>query len=135
MKIFRPTTVLPCFLALLLIGLANAGCVSAADVSEPRAARSVHLRWPAPKSDIFMNELTVEQSTRGSYFMACGFANGYFGMQELVDGSKIVLFSVWDPGNPQDLRARQDSVPEGERVAVLHANADVKVERFGGEGT
>jgi hypothetical protein len=116
----------------------GAACVSAGFAEEagsPRAARSVHLWWPAPKSDAFINEMTVEQTTRGSYFMACGFANGYFGMQELGDGKKIVLFSVWDPGNPQDLAAQKDNVPAEQRVEVLHADDGVKVERFGGEGT
>lgn len=105
------------------------------ETPKPNAARSVHLWRPAPKSDTFINEMTVEQSTRGSYFMACGFANGYFGIQELGDGRKVVLFSVWDPGNPQDLGAKQDAVPLEQRVEVLHSDADVKVERFGGEGT
>src|SRR5258705_5184671 len=70
--------------------------------SPPRAARSVHLFYTAPEADWFYNELTVEQSTAGSYFMACGFSHGDFGMQELGDGKKVVLFSVWDPGNRND---------------------------------
>ena len=52
---------------------------------------------PAPEADAFYNELTVERSVPGSYFMACGFRHGYFGIQELPRGRKVVLFSVWDP--------------------------------------
>ena len=135
MKRFRLRTASRHVLAALSLGLACAPFVLAEEPAAPRAARSVHLWWPAPKSDVFINEMTVEQSTRGSYFMACGFANGYFGIQELGDGKKIAIFSVWDPGNPQDLGAKQESVPLEQRVEVLHADADVKVERFGGEGT
>ncbi len=60
----------------------------------PRAARSVHLGYPAPQATAFYNELTVERSTPGSYFMACGFSHGYFGIQELADGKKVAIFSV-----------------------------------------
>src|SRR5687767_14843250 len=87
---------------------------SALAQTEPRAARSVHLWWPAPAADIFYNELTVEQSVPGSYFMACGFQQGYFGIQELGDGRKVVLFSVWDPANSSDSAARADAIPADE---------------------
>lgn len=50
----------------------------------PRAARSVHLWWNAPEGTDFYNEMSIEQSTRGSYFMACGFSHGYFGMQSTL---------------------------------------------------
>ena len=104
---------------------------SLADAPPPRAARSVHLHYPAPESDAFYNELTVEKSVAGSYFMACGFSHGYFGIQELSRGRKVVLFSVWDPTKGDDA-AR---VPLEQRVEVLHRDPDVEVKRFGGEGT
>jgi hypothetical protein len=47
--------------------------LSAADSEPPRAARSVHLGWVAPEGTLFYLELAVEQSTAGSYFMACGW--------------------------------------------------------------
>jgi hypothetical protein len=97
----------------------------------PRAARSVHLHYPAPAADAFYNELTVEQSVPGSYFMACGFRHGYFGIQELSRGRKVVLFSVWDPTRGDDAA----KVPPEQRVEVLHQDPDVEVKRFGGEGT
>ncbi len=98
----------------------------------PRAARSVHLSYPAPPGTVFYNELTVEASTPGSYFMACGFSHGYFGIQELMPGEgKVVLFSVWDPGQQDD----PDRVAPEQRVLVLYQGEDVRVKRFGGEGT
>ena len=63
--------------------------------------------------------------------MACGWNTGYFGMQELSKGEKIVLFSVWDPTKGDDPKA----VPADRRVEVLHQSPDVKIGRFGGEGT
>lgn len=97
----------------------------------PRAARSVHLGYLAEEADQFYCEVKVEKSTPGSYFMVCGFSHGYFGIQELGNGKKVVLFSVWDPtkgDNPKD-------VPEGERVEMPFRADDVTVHRFGGEGT
>lgn len=96
----------------------------------PRAARSVHLQYPAPVGDLFYSELTVERSTPGSYFMACGFQHGYFGIQELGDGKKVVIFSVWDA----DDKEAKASGKKTEAVVLQHA-PDVRIRRFGGEGT
>lgn len=108
---------------------------------KPKAARSVHLWWDAPQGTDFYNEMTIEQSTRGSYFMACGFAHGYFGMQELAASrgiasdsgktDKVVIFSVWDTYKGDDAKA----VPADKRVELLHQDPDVRIGRFGGEGT
>lgn len=96
-----------------------------------RAARSVHLVYPAPDGTLFYNEATVEEVVPGSYFMACGFARGYFGIQELGDGSKRVLFSVWDPTAGDD----QNAVAKHDQVEVLSQGDGVEAKRFGGEGT
>lgn len=113
--------------ALLLIPISYA----AETPSEPRAARSVHLGYPAPEATAFYTEMKVEQSVTGSYFMACGFAHGYFGIQELGNGRKVVIFSVWDPTQGDNPNA----VPDEQRVEVLHKADDVVARRFGGEGT
>jgi hypothetical protein len=105
--------------------------ISAAESqSAPQAARSVHLWYPAPDATLFYNEMVVEKSTGGSYFMACGWDKGYFGIQELGDGRKVILFSVWDAGD-----AEKSKVGAEERVECLYQAPDVKVRRFGGEGT
>lgn len=113
-----------------LLGLA--AILHAQPATEPRAARSVHLRYTGPASTAFYNELTVNESVPGSYFMACGFRQGYFGIQELRPGQdRVVIFSVWDPGAQNDPRG----VPADQRVEVLYHADDVLVRRFGGEGT
>ena len=119
-----------------LVTLAAFAAVSAPAASEkPRCARSVHVWHPAPAADWIYGELVVERSTRGSYFAAIGFTGGYFGIQELVDGSKVALFSVWDPGDPFDFSARPDDVAEKLRTKNLYAGEGVTIKRFGGEGT
>src|SRR5688572_24252891 len=81
----------------------------------PKAARSVHLGYPAPEGRLFYTEMTVEESVPGSYFMACGFHRGYFGIQELGNGKKVVIFSVWDPTTGDNPNA----VATEKRVEVL----------------
>jgi hypothetical protein len=98
---------------------------------EFRAARSVHLGWQAPPGDVFYNEIAVEKSVPGSYFMAVGWNTGYFGIQEIKPDNKVVIFSVWDPTKGDDPKA----VPAEQRVEVLHQDPDVRIKRFGGEGT
>ncbi len=95
------------------------------------ACRSVHLAYPAPAGTVFYNEATVEKSADGTYFCACGFNRGYFGIQELASGKKLVIFSVWDPAAGDDPR----KVPEEKRVKLHYKGDGVRVGRFGGEGT
>lgn len=95
------------------------------------ACRSVHLFYAAPEGKAFYNEVTVDRSAPGTYFMACGFRMGYFGMQELANGKKVVLFSVWEPGKQNNPRA----TAKQRRVKVLGQGKGVRVRRFGGEGT
>lgn len=94
------------------------------------ACRSVHLGYGAPKGRAFYNEIAVEHSAPGTYFMVNGWNRGYFGIQELGDGKKVVLFSVWD-SDDNDPQAQK----EAERVKVLHQDPEVRVKRFGGEGS
>ena len=95
------------------------------------ACRSVHLGYPAPEATLFYNEIKVEKSAEGTYFMVCGWSKGYYGIQELANGKKLLIFSVWDPGNQNDPKAVKDEV----RVKLLHQDKDVRIGRFGNEGT
>lgn len=95
------------------------------------ACRSVHLAYGMQESTAFYNEVTIDQSAPGTYFMVCGWSKGYFGIQELGNGKKVVLFSVWDPGAQND----PSKVADENRVNVLHRDERVRVGRFGGEGT
>ncbi len=129
MPIFRPTP----SPALALAGLLTfAVPIATADERLAGiACRSVHLGYPAPEGTTFTTELTVESSAPGSYFMACGFDGGYFGIQEQDEGKKVVIFSVWDPGDQDDPK----SVKSEDRVLLRHKDPAVRVGRFGGEGT
>jgi hypothetical protein len=128
----------PCVLALVAVAAPATGAppderAAPADAARPapRAARSVHLGYPSPPVEAFHVEMTILESTRGSYFMAAGWDTGYFGLQELADGRKVVIFSVWDPVSGDD----PGEVADADRVECLHAAAGTRIKRFGGEGT
>ncbi len=112
--------------------LVAAQVIAAETNTFPRAARSVHLRYPAPEGDLFYNEMVVTESVNGSYFMACGWNTGYFGIQQLGSSTnKVAIFSVWDPTKGDD----QKAVKLEDRVELLYEGAGVRIKRFGGEGT
>jgi Domain of unknown function (DUF3472)/Domain of unknown function (DUF5077) len=95
------------------------------------ACRSVHLGYPGDESIAFYNEMKVEKSAEGTYFMATGWSKGYFGIQELSKDKKLVIFSVWDPTTGDDPK----KVDPAKRVQLLFKNDAVRTGRFGGEGT
>lgn len=111
--------------------LALVGATPADEKLKGIACRSVHLGYTAEAGTAFYVEATVRESAPGTYFCACGFNSGYFGIQELADGKKLALFSVWDPTAGDD----PESVPETKRVKTLHKGEGVRIGRFGGEGT
>lgn len=117
------------FLLMCLIGICSG--LRADERLAGIACRSVHLGYPAEESVAFYNEVVVEKSAPGTYFMVAGFNAGYFGIQELGNEKKLVLFSVWDPGAQND----PNTVKTENRVKVEFAAQDVRIQRFGGEGT
>jgi hypothetical protein len=124
------TSLVPVALLLVLVSLFNRGA-RADEKLAGIACRSVHLGWSAPAGTAFYNEVIVDKSAPGTYFCVCGFNHGYFGIQQIDDKKKVVIFSVWDPGKQNDPR----SVAEKDRVKLLYNDPDVRVKRFGGEGT
>src|SRR5580692_4369234 len=89
------------------------------------ACRSVHLGYPAQVGVAFYTDMRVEKSSDGTYFMAAGWSKGYFGIQELANGKKLVLFSVWDPTTGDDPK----KVDASKRVKMLHKGEGVRVQR------
>ena len=126
----KPTSLVS--LALVLSALLSmAAPVRGETAPEVTACRSVHLQYPGPQAVAFYNEVTVDRSAEGTYFCACGFTMGYYGIQELGDGKKVVIFSVWEGGKQNDPNA----VDEARRVKLVYKDDKVRTGRFGGEGT
>jgi hypothetical protein len=100
-----------------------------------RRGPSVHLNYPLPSgfdASWFYNEVTVPpgQDVQGSYFMACGFAQGYFGMQVNSPAERHILFSVWSPFQTDDPAA----IPDSQRIVLLRKGGQVHAGEFGHEG-
>lgn len=101
-----------------------------------RRGPSVHLTYQTPEDkDIrwFYNEVTVPENEDiiGSYFMANGFGEGYFGMQVNSESERRILFSVWSPYNTQDPK----DIPEEYRIILLGKGKGVTTGEFGNEGS
>jgi hypothetical protein len=124
---------------LLISGSATKGNVSFVrnEFYWGRRGPSVHLNYgvPAGADDVrwFYNEITVpdREDVVGSYFMACGFAEGYFGIQVNSQTERRILFSVWSPFKTDD----PSKIPDGERVLLLKKGEDVHAGSFGDEGS
>ncbi|MEP7319174.1 MAG: DUF3472 domain-containing protein, partial [Panacibacter sp.] len=66
------------------------------------------------------------------YFMACGFARGYFGIQVNSPTERRVIFSVWDAGNEA---VDRNKVADSNRVQLIAKGEGVTASDFGNEGT
>lgn len=100
-----------------------------------RRGPSVHLRYKLPNEKVewFYNEVVVpeEGDIPGTYYMVCGFGEGYFGMQNNTPHPRRILFSVWSPfetDNPSE-------IPDSLRVQLIKKGDNVKINDFGNEGS
>jgi hypothetical protein len=100
-----------------------------------RRGPSVHLNYPfadSIKAEWFYNEITVPEGEDviGSYYMATGFGEGYFGIQVNAATERRVLFSVWSPFTTDDPK----NIPEDMRIQMLKKGEGVHTGEFGNEG-
>ena len=100
-----------------------------------RRGPSVHMGYTLPRENVewFYNEVVVpeEGDIPSSYYMACGFGEGYFGMQNNTPHPRRILFSVWSPfetDNPAE-------IPDSLRVQLVKKGENVKINDFGNEGS
>ncbi len=104
---------------------------------ERRNAPSVHLHYPVPEAargevEWFYCELTPRSDPLWTYYEACGWHRGYFGMQVNGPDERRIIFSVWDAGNEKRSR---DKVAVADRVRLLAKGEGVHAGGFGNEGT
>lgn len=100
-----------------------------------RRGPSVHFRYTMPEETIewFYNEITVPKGNDviGSYYMANGFGEGYFGIQCNSKTERRVLFSVWSPFDTQDPKL----IPDSLKIKLLRKGVGVYIGEFGNEGS
>ncbi|TWI81338.1 uncharacterized protein DUF5077 [Lacibacter cauensis] len=102
-----------------------------------RRGPSVHLGYDVSevKGDVewFYNEITVPAGNDviGSYYMANGFAEGYFGMQVNSATERRILFSVWSPFATDDPK----QIPADKKILLVKKGNNVYTGEFGNEGS
>jgi hypothetical protein len=151
-RIFGPAKIdKPGYYRFELQGLAkkanNFGTIQAMTISGPAAkdahfnlksrrnAASVHLGFRTArgqKVQAFYSEITVETDPLWSYYMACGFHRGYFGIQVNSPTERRVIFSIWDSGKEGIDRSK---VAKEDQVTLLDQGDGVIAHGFGNEGT
>ncbi len=102
-----------------------------------RNAASVHLAYKQPDDKpiaMFYNEVTGVEDPVATYYMACGFSRGYFGMQVNSLKERRIIFSVWDSGAGGSANNQKDVKIE-DRVQLITRGDGVEASVFGGEGT
>lgn len=100
-----------------------------------RRGPSTHLVYETPTDDIewFYNEIEIDknQDVIGSYFMANGFGEGYFGIQVNSETERRILFSIWSPFKTDDPK----SIPDDQKIKLLKKGEGVTSGEFGNEGS
>jgi hypothetical protein len=104
------------------------------NLKERRNAASVHLSYQAPTNAIaaFYCEVTAVEEPVTTFYMACGWHRGYFGMQVNSPSERRIIFSVWDSGNEA---VDRNKVAAEQRVQLLGKGDGVYSGDFGNEGT
>ncbi|MBI5386045.1 MAG: DUF3472 domain-containing protein [Verrucomicrobia bacterium] len=100
-----------------------------------RNAASVHLAYPVPKGtnvEAFYCEMTGLEEPLWTYYMACGWHRGYFGMQVNSPTERRIIFSVWDSGGEG---VDRNKVGDENRVKLVAKGEGVYSGDFGNEGT
>ncbi len=102
-----------------------------------RRGPSVHLSYDISEAgaeiEYFYSEIEVPEGNDviGSYYMANGFAEGYFGMQVNSENERRILFSVWSPFQTDDPKA----IPEDQKILMLRKGEGMHTGEFGNEGS
>lgn len=102
-----------------------------------RRGPSVHLSYDINEAGReithFYSEIEVPEGNdvTGSYYMANGFAEGYFGMQVNSPTERRILFSVWSPFQTDDPR----DIPDDQKILMLRKGEGVYTGEFGNEGS
>lgn len=105
------------------------------NMKERRNAASVHLAYPVDRElnvEAFYCEVTAVEEPVTTFYMACGWHRGYFGMQVNSPTERRIIFSVWDSG--EEAVDRKKVVDEN-RVRLMGKGEGVFSGDFGNEGT
>jgi hypothetical protein len=119
--------------ALVLAG--SAADAAHFNLKSRRNTASVHLAYPTAgitNIEAFYCEVTATETPLWTYFEACGWHRGYFGMQVNSPTERRIIFSVWDSGHEAVDRSKVNDV---DRVTLVAKGEGVNAGDFGNEGT
>lgn len=105
------------------------------NMKERRNCASVHLKYPVGKDEPvewFYNEVRPKTDPIYTYYEACGWHRGYFGIQVNSPTERRIIFSVWDAGKEA---VDRNKVGDDNRVKLLAKGDGVSAGDFGNEGT
>ena len=105
------------------------------NLKERRNCSSVHLKYPLAaeeKAEWFYNEIRPKTDPKYTYYEACGWHRGYFGIQVNSPTERRIIFSVWDAGKEA---VDRNKVGDDNRVKLLKKGDGVVAGDFGNEGT
>lgn len=105
------------------------------NLKERRNCASVHLKYPLAseqKAEWFYNEIRPKTDPKYTYYEACGWHRGYFGIQVNSPTERRIIFSVWDAGKEA---VDRNKVGDDNRVKLLKKGDGVVAGDFGNEGT
>ena len=102
-----------------------------------RRGPSTHLIFDNPEGveevEWFYNEIEIPEGNDviGSYYMAAGCSEGYFGIQVNSPTERRILFSIWSPYQTDD----PGTIPEDQKITLLKKGNNVYAGEFGNEGS
>lgn len=105
------------------------------NLKERLNAASVHIGYSLPQGEEatwFYTEVKAVTDPIHTFYMACGFNRGYFGIQVNSPTERRIIFSVWDAGTEE---VDRNKVPEEDKVLLLAKGEGVYASGFGNEGT
>lgn len=124
---------------ITLLGSSVENGVGITDSNASQMPASLHL-WPNVLNsygDIewLYSEIIVEENNDilHTYFMANGFAQGYFGIQTNTTNfdERWILFSIWSPYDTDN----PNEIPDEYKVRLIRAGKGVEIREFGNEGS
>lgn len=97
----------------------------------PKAARTVDLVYQVGEADVYYAEMVVDQSVDGSFFVACGWDTGFFGLQQYDgDDKRALIFAIWNGDDDSIADTARDMGP----VQILDASPRGTTNRHGKNG-
>lgn len=124
---------------ITLLGSSVQNGVGITDSNSSQMPASLHL-WPNVQNSYgniewLYSEIIVEENNDilHTYFMANGFAQGYFGIQTNTTNfdERWVLFSIWSPYDTDN----PNEIPDNYKVKLIRAGEGVEIREFGNEGS